>query len=59
MFNEIRMRPLCAIEEVFVFILLGFGGAGVGVWVGDLGCSAVLAYVDGLPGCDYGGEGAC
>ena len=53
------MRPLRAIEEVFVLIFFCFGGRGVGVGVGHFGYSAVLTDVDGLPGCDYGGEGGC
>jgi hypothetical protein len=59
MFQEIPMRTLRAVEEVFVFGLFGFGGGGVGVWVGDFGGAAVGADVDGLVEADEGGEGGC
>ena len=41
MLNEIRMRPLRAIEQIFLLALFCFGVGAVGVWVGDFGCSAV------------------
>lgn len=51
------MRALGAVEEVFLLALFALGGAGVEVWVGDLGGSAVGTDVDGVVPCDYGGEG--
>ena len=53
------MRALGAVEEVFLLALFALGGAGVEVWVGDLGGSAVGTDVDGVVPCDYGGEGGC
>lgn len=53
------MRPLRAVEEVFLLRLCGFGGAGVGVRVGDSGSSAVGAYPEGMPDGAEGGEGCC
>ena len=51
------MRALGAIEEVFLLALFAFGGAGVCVWVGDLGGFAVGTDLDGVVPRDYGGEG--
>ena len=51
------MRALCAVEEVAVFILFGFGGGGVEVWVGDLSGLAVGADEHGVIPGDDGGEG--
>lgn len=42
------MGALGAIEEVFLLALLGFGGGGVGNWVGDLRGFAVGAGKDGV-----------
>lgn len=57
MLQEVPMRALGAVEEVLLLALFAFGRGGVGVWVGDLGCSAVLADVDHLVPGDHGGEG--
>ena len=51
------MRALGAVEEVFLLALFAFGGAGVEVWVGDLGGFAVLTDIGAVVPCDYGGEG--
>ena len=51
MLQEIRMRPLRAIEEVFLLALFTLRGAGVGVRVGDLGGAAVGADHEGVVGC--------
>lgn len=51
------MRAHGAIEEVFLLVLLAFSGAGVGVWVGDLGVSAVETDVDAVAHGEKGGEG--
>lgn len=42
------MRALRAVEEVFLLALLALRGAGVGVWVGDLGGAAVGAHFEGV-----------
>lgn len=57
MLQEIAMRALGAVEEVALFILFGFGGGGVGVWVGDLSRLSVGADADGVVPGDDGGEG--
>ena len=51
------MRALRAVEEVFLHALFTFGGAGVGVWIGDLGGAAVGTDVDGVVPCYEGAEG--
>ena len=57
MLQEIGVRALRAIEEVFLLALFAFGGAGVGVWVGDFGGSAVGTDHESVVRCHYGGEG--
>ena len=57
MLKEIAVRALGAIEEVFLLALFAFGGAGVGVWIGDFGRAAVGSHVEGVVQCDHGGEG--
>ena len=57
MLQEIAMRALRAIKEVFLLALFAFGGASVGVWIGDFGGSAVGPHVYRVVPCDYGGEG--
>lgn len=57
MLQEIPVRALGAIEEVFLLALFAFGGAGVGVGVGHFGGPAVATDVEGLICRDYGGEG--
>ena len=56
MLEEIGVRALRAVEQVFGRVGLGVRGAGVGVWVGDFGGSAVAADVDAVPEGDEGGE---
>ena len=51
------MRTLRAVEEVFLFALAGFGVRGIRVRIGDFGRTAVFAGIEGVPGCDEGGEG--
>ena len=51
------MRAHGAIEEVFLLVLFAFGGAGVGIWVGDLGGSAVETDVNAVAHRENGGEG--
>ena len=51
------MRPLRAIEEVFLLALCGFGVGAVGVGVGYFGCLAELASIEGVPCGDESGEG--
>ena len=57
MLKEIAVRALGAVEEVFLLALFAFGGAGVGVWIGDFGAAAVVSHVEGVVQCDHGGEG--
>ena len=57
MLQKIRVRSLRAIEEVFLLALFAFGGAGVGVRVGDFGGSTVATDHEGVVRCHYGGEG--
>ena len=57
MLEEVPVPALGAVEEVFLLALLAFGGAGVGVGVGDFGGAAVGGRVDGVVPGDYGGEG--
>lgn len=51
------MRALRAVEEVFLLALAGFGVGGIRVRKGDLGRAAKFGGVEGVPGCDEGGEG--
>lgn len=51
------MRALGAIEEIFLLALFAFGGAGVGVWVGHFGASAVVTDIEAVITCDYSAEG--
>lgn len=51
------MRPLRAVEEVFILVPLRFLGTGVGIGVGDLGRFAVLAREVGVEVCEEGGGG--
>lgn len=51
------MRALRAVEEVLLLALLALRGAGVGVWVGDLGGAAVGAHLEGVVARDEGAEG--
>ena len=57
MLEEIGVRALRAVEEVFGLVVFGFSRGGVGVWVGKFGGSAVGADAEGVPGGDEGGEG--
>ena len=50
------MRALGAVEEVFCFVVFGFGSAGVAVGVGDFRGSAESTYVDAVPMGDETGE---
>ena len=43
------MRPLRAVEEVFVLVILHLRGRGVGVWVRHFGLLAELGGPDGVP----------
>ena len=57
MLQEVAVRALRAVEEVFLLALFAFGGAGVGVWVGDLGGSAVGTDHEAVVRGHEGGEG--
>ena len=50
------MAPLRAIEKVFLLTFLGFGGGGIGVWVGDFGGFTVGGGVGHVPVSHEGGE---
>lgn len=55
--EEIRMRPLRAIEQVFLLALLHFRRRGVRVRVGHSGQLAVFARAQRMEVSDEGGEG--
>lgn len=57
--SKICMSALRAVEEVFRFVLFGFGWGGVSVWVGDFGEAAVGCGVEAVPGSYEGGGGCC
>lgn len=54
--EEIDMRTLRAVKEVFLLGGFGFLGRGVGVWVRHFGCSTVLAGRVYVPCVDQGGQ---
>jgi len=54
MLKKIRMRPLRAIEDVFLLARFGFFGARVRTRVGHFGHAAVFADAEGVPLGDAG-----
>ena len=60
MLQEVPVRALGAVEEVFLLALLALFGAGVGVRVGHLGGAPVGPDVYGVVPRDHGGQsGGC
>lgn len=49
MLDVVGMRPLRAVEEVFLLALAGFGVGAVGVGVGYFCHAAVFDRVEGVP----------